>query len=412
MNLIKKRSLCVRTVLTISLGIVTMACILYRPTVSTEQHVQPMQLMQLMQPMRTTQLMQPMRTTQPMRTSTTATAAESHKSKPVMQKASRTLVEWTKLYKNMPLIDAHNHSATNQAYKWNLEMMWDPYGVDKVVIFGDVSKPSAVQTDKYAWEAYEQYPDRFIPFSSGINLLARSGLKTVKHNLEQGYFGIGELAIASTYSEVLGGSIWKTKHPMDGVLPDIYALCAQYKVPILMHIDPPEGMPMLKLEDAVKQNPETIFIFAHINAYNSPSKIRALMKKHSNVYADFYAGYTVFDPSSTYKLEDFVPLMKEFPERFLLSTDSGYGLVSEKKAIEAIYILIDMLDNRELALQITAGNMERLIRKQPATQTQLAALRQLESRTGKQYDLKKLNKVDAGRLLIEESKRHTREPLK
>lgn len=314
---------------------------------------------------------------------------------------AKTLEDWAQQYKDIKLIDAHNHSASNRAYDWKLDMIWDKYGVDRIVLFGNVSEPSAVGTDKITWKAYQQYPERFIPFASGIHLLEPSGLKAAKDYLEQGYFGLGELAIASTYSEALAHSIWKTEHPMDGILPDLYALCAEYKAPILMHIDPPQGIPMLKLEEAAKKYPDTIFIFAHANAYNSPENVRSLLREHPNVYADFFAGFTAFNPSSAYKLEDFVPIIKEFPDRFLLSTDSGYGLTSEENAIQAMYMLLDALDDPELINKIAFGNIERLIRDQPITRSQLAAVRQLENRTGKKYDTANLSKEEASKLLLE-----------
>lgn len=235
-----------------------------------------------------------------------------------------------------------------------------------------------------------------------------SGLQTVKEYLEKGFFGLGELAVASTYSEALAHSTWKTEHPMDGILPDIYALCAQYKAPILMHIDPPEGYPMLMLEEAADKYPDTIFIFAHANAFNSPDKIRSLLKEHSNVYADFFAGFTAFNPSSVYELEDYVPIIKEYPDRFLLSTDSGYGISSEEHAIQAMYMLLEAVDDPEIAKKIASGNIERLIRDQPATRTQLAAVRHLENISGQKYDTSNMSKEEAGKLLIENSQQMSR----
>lgn len=341
------------------------------------------------------------RSTQQEKPAVTPSAAQDDIDKASSVPLAKTLEDWAQQYKDIKLVDAHNHSASNRAYAWKLDMMWDKYGVDRIVLFGNVSEPSAVGTDKITWKAYQQYPEQFIPFASGIHLLEPSGLKAAKDYLEQGFFGLGELAIASTYSEALAHSIWKTEHPMDGILPDLYALCAEYKAPILMHIDPPQGIPMLKLEEAAKKYPDTIFIFAHANAYNSPENVRSLLREHPNVYADFFAGFTAFNPSSAYKLEDFVPIIKEFPDRFLLSTDSGYGLSSEENAIQAMYMLLDALDDPALIDKIAFGNIERLIRDQPITGTQLAAVRQLENRTGKKYDTANLSKEEASKLLLQ-----------
>lgn len=339
--------------------------------------------------------------TQQEKPATISSAAQDDIKEAASVPPAKTLEDWAQQYKDIKLVDAHNHSASNRAYDWKLDMMWDKYGVDRIVLFGNVSEPSAVGTDKITWKAYQQYPERFIPFASGIHLLEPSGLKAAKDYLEQGFFGLGELAIASTYSEALAHSIWKTEHPMDGILPELYALCAEYKAPILMHIDSPQGIPMLKLEEAAKKYPDTIFIFGHANAYNSPESIRSLLSEHPNVYADFFAGFTAFNPSSAYKLEDFVPIIKEFPDRFLLSTDSGYGLTSEENAIQAMYMLLNALDDPVLAKKIASGNIERLISEQPATHSQLAAIRQLENKTGKKYDTANLSKEDASKLLLE-----------
>lgn len=64
-------------------------------------------------------------------------------------------------------------------------------------------------------------------------------------------------------------------------------MIAEYKAPILLHIDPPSGQPVAKLEQALSEHPDTIFIFAHINAYNTPDEVDRLMGKYPNLYADF-----------------------------------------------------------------------------------------------------------------------------
>ncbi|WP_098744894.1 hypothetical protein [Paenibacillus sp. EZ-K15] len=51
-----------------------------------------------------------------------------------------------------------------------------------------------------------------------------------------------------------------------------------------------------------------------------------MLKKHPNLYADFFVGFTASNPESANQLDDIVSVIKQFPDRFLLSTDSGYGL--------------------------------------------------------------------------------------
>lgn len=313
----------------------------------------------------------------------------------------KSLEDLLKEYGDMPLIDAHNHDADGSKIIQDKIEMWTRMGVDSVVLFGAVSEPRAVHSDEMSWQAYRQNPERIIPFFSGFNLHEPSSLDVVKENLEKGFFGLGEIVAASTYSPVLSNVPWKAEDPMDGYLPQIYELCAQYQAPLLLHIDPPSGIAIKKLEEAAEAYPDTVFIFAHANAYNSPENIRQLLSKHPNIYADFFAGFTALNPESANTLEDFVPVMREFPDRFVLSTDSGFGLESEENAIEAMYRLIDALNDRELAEKIAYDNMDALIRNQPATASQQEAIRKYGEETGKAYDLTKLTKREANLILIE-----------
>ena len=63
--------------------------------------------------------------------------------------------------------------------------------------------------------------------------------------------GIGEIVGASTASPISKAMTWKAKHPNDGNLPGIYVLAAAYRVPVLLHIDPPRGYPIQMLEHAM-----------------------------------------------------------------------------------------------------------------------------------------------------------------
>ncbi|NOU86060.1 amidohydrolase family protein [Paenibacillus sp. LMG 31460] len=309
----------------------------------------------------------------------------------------KTVKELVEQYRNLKVIDSHNHDASDSKYQNMLEV-WKRNAVNQVVLFGDVSEPSAVMTDQMSWMAYKDNPDVIIPYFSGFDMHDKSSLDVVTHNLEQGYFGLGEIAAASLYSPVVSKVAWKGDSPMDGYLPDIYEICAKYKVPILLHIDPPNGMVIDKLEESLDKHPNTIIIFAHANAFNSPENIRKLLEKHPNLYADFYAGFTALNPASTNKLEDFVPVMKQFPDQFMLSTDSGFD-IGEEAAIGAMYQLLDKLDDPKLARKIAHDNLDTIIRNQPATETQIAEIRKKSKETGQSYEWSHLSKVEAGQIL-------------
>ncbi|MEW9699397.1 amidohydrolase family protein [Paenibacillus sp. SI8] len=311
----------------------------------------------------------------------------------------KSLADLIQEFGSLPLADAHNHDASGGAYSRMLNT-WKSYSMDRVVLFGDVSERSAIKTDEEAWRAYMDKPDFFTPYFSGFDLHDKGSLDVVRANLEKGFFGLGEIAAASTYSPVVSKVEWKANDPMDGFLPQIYELCAEYKAPILLHIDPPNGIVIDKLEEALTAHPNTIFIFGHANANNSPDNVKRLLEKHPNLYADFFAGFTVLSPQSTNKLEDFIPVMKQFPDRFMLSTDSGYGLSNEAAAILSMYRVLDALGDPDVARKIAYENLDTIIRNEPATKTQKdAILKQDPAR-----DTAKLSKLEAGRILWEKGK--------
>jgi hypothetical protein len=315
-----------------------------------------------------------------------------------VESTEKTILELVEQYRDLKLIDSHNHDASGSKYL-SMQEVWKRDFVNQVVLFGDVSEPSAIMTDQTSWEAYQANPEVIIPYFSGFDMHDKSSLDVVRTNLEKGYFGLGEIAAASLYSPVVSKVVWKGKDPMDGYLPDIYDICAKYKAPILLHIDPPNGMVMEKLEEALDKHPNTNIIFGHANAFNSPENIKYLLEKHPNLYADFFAGFTTLNPASSNKLEDFIPVMKQFPDRFMLSTDSGYGVESEEAAIGAMYQVLDKLGDPALAQKIAHNNLDSIIRNQPATETQIEEIRQKAKETGSSYDLSHLSKVEAGKIL-------------
>jgi len=275
-------------------------------------------------------------------------------------------------YQDLRLIDVHNHDSANVE---NVMSDWDALYVDQTVIFGAISEPRAVLSDLFSLLAYSQYPDRVFPFFAGVDTYGEGGVEQVRANLERGYYGVGEIVGASSYSPVTSNLAWKAEHPHDGNLPAIYDLAADYGVPVLLHIDPPNGYPIRKLEEALDAHPDTILIFAHANAFNSPSNIERLLDAHPNLSIDFFAGFTAYSQDSTNTLADFIPVIELYPSRFFVSTDSGYA-VGYENAVLAMYQLIDLLTS-ETACRVSHQNILDLFDAQLATESQLARIEEL-----------------------------------
>ncbi|PUA36549.1 hypothetical protein C8Z91_24470 [Paenibacillus elgii] len=184
---------------------------------------------------------------------------------------------------------------------------------------------------------------------------------------------------------------------MDGNLPAIYELCAAYKVPILLHIDPPFGEPIIKLEEALRCFSDTVFIFGHANVFNPPKNIENLLSRYNNLYVDFFAGFTVYDPSNDFPLVNYIPLIKKYSERILLSTDSATAQnLDYAKAINAMYEVIELCEDNAIAERIGRLNFLELIEVQPATKSQIALLQS----HGIKYDPITTNKRIANELIL------------
>jgi predicted TIM-barrel fold metal-dependent hydrolase len=299
-------------------------------------------------------------------------------------------------YQDVHVIDIHNHGVALNP--WNPIKLQEKYFMDRTVLFGNISEPAAVDTDQDAYVIYSQSPDKVYPFFAGIPLRDEKGIAMAVTNLEKGYLGIGEIVAASTYSPVASRLPWKAEHPNDGILPELYQLSARYGVPVLLHIDPPMGEPIRKLEQALQENPQAIIIFGHANAYNTPANIENLVSQYPNLYIDIFAGFTAYNPDSANELADFVPLIEKYTGQFMVSTDSGYG-IGQENALEAIYELLDLLTPETLC-QVSHQNMERIIETQLPTELQIAQIEALSREVGEQ-GTRKLNKRMANELIFE-----------
>ncbi|MGM7701526.1 amidohydrolase family protein [Pseudalkalibacillus sp. Hm43] len=332
-----------------------------------------------------------------------------------MRKDSDSSTPLHEVYEKLTVIDVHSHDAplldASERRKSELSSSlletWKKYGIDRTVLFGNVSEPEAIQTDKLAWQYYEKYPDHIYPSFAGIPLSEDSdGIEKVRQKLEQGYLNIGELFAASTYSSH-SGLPWKAEHPHWGLLPEIYDLCAEYQVPILLHIDPPNGKNMAYLKKALRIHPDTIFVYAHANVHNTPENLRSLLRNHDHLYIDFFPGFTRYNENSEQQLADFVPLIEEYSDQFFLGSDSGYEIGLEN-AYKAMYELIHLL-TPETAGKVAYQNYERLIENQPPTDNQIQEIKTLTNELKLNPKTYKLNKREANELIFDLKKKSLKE---
>ncbi|QOR68181.1 ABC transporter permease subunit [Cytobacillus suaedae] len=297
-------------------------------------------------------------------------------------------------YKDLKMIDVHTHDSTRYQHT---KSSWDMHHIDQLMISGYVSRKNGVLSDEMAWEAYRKYPDRLYPFFSSFDIYDEAGIETIRTNLELGFMGIGEVAAHSTQSPIVSKAEWKGKHALDGNLPKMYEMAAEYNVPVLLHIDPPRGEAITTFEEAMTSYPNTNFIFGHANAFSQPADLEKLLEKHSNLYIDFFAGFTAYNPQSSLKLADFVELIEKHPDKVLISSDSGFD-VSYKKAYLAMYELIDLL-TPETACKVAHENFLNLMDNQVPTTTQLQIINDYSGKLGKMIETP-TTKTEANKLMF------------
>lgn len=313
-----------------------------------------------------------------------------------MRQSNNPEMSLAEIYKELKVIDVHNHGGPKAVVAIE---EWKSFNIDRTFIFGNVSEPSAMGTDEQGFIAYKRLPQDVYPFFAGVNIKDESGVEYTKKQLERGFLGIGEIVAASTYSPVVSTVKWKGRHPLEKKLPDIYKLAALYDAPVLLHIDPPDGHPIRVLEKALMDYPDTKFIFGHANVENTPTAISELLKNHKNLYIDFFAGYTLeASEKGGYGIEDYVPVIEQYPDQFLFGTDSGYGM-TYSKAATAIYETIHLLEP-ETACKVSYQNAEKLIENQQPTETQVRKIKELSALLKEKGDVK-VNKREANELIFE-----------
>src|SRR3989338_10595680 len=186
------------------------------------------------------------------------------------------------------IIDTHTHilpknKEQNDAFLASLVVAAKNAGVSQIMLGlharhePDRDPTYSEEHDVWVLEAAEKYPDFIIPMLGGFDPADSNAVSYVEEQLKTGKWkGIGELDLRN--------EVKKTTTPMnDPTMMKIYKLAATYDVPVMIHYsfcyetDCDSGK--AEYEEALEENPETIFIHAH----NCPDE---MMKKYANLYCE------------------------------------------------------------------------------------------------------------------------------
>ncbi len=254
-----------------------------------------------------------------------------------------------------PVIDIHSHDyAQNEEELEQWIKVMDACGIEKTII---LTQTSGAKFDSI-YDLYSKYGKRFELWCgfdyTGYDKpgFGPAAVKELERCYKKGARGVGELGDKGRglfYCEPVRA--WGM-HLDDPRMKTLFEKCADLKMPINIHVADPawmyekldstnDGLMNAKtwridmskpgiigldalvntLENAVRDNPKTIFIACHFaNLNHDMEKLAVLLDKYPNLYADISARYAESAPIPRY-MEAFY---EKYQDRLLYGTDMGY----------------------------------------------------------------------------------------
>ncbi|HKO81870.1 MAG TPA: amidohydrolase family protein [Chitinophagaceae bacterium] len=273
-----------------------------------------------------------------------------------------------------PAIDVHSHDNINTDVDKLIGLM-NEMGIEKKII---LSYATGTRFDSIV-EKYARYKDRF-DIWCGFDYTGFDKPGWEKHALEElerchkkGAKGVGELGdkgLGEFYSHPVAA--WGL-HIDDPKMKVLFEKCAELKMPVNVHVAEDEWMywpadstndglmnaakwkiDLTKkgildhdqlintLENAVKNNPKTIFIACHLaNCCTDLNKLARLFDKYPNLYADIAARFGEFSPVPRYTRA----FMEKYQDRILYGVDvDGSNLKMEKEMYKTTFRILETAD--------------------------------------------------------------------
>jgi uncharacterized protein len=253
-----------------------------------------------------------------------------------------------------PVIDFHSHDypkSDREVDEWVKTM--DELGIAKIII---LSYSTGTKFDSVV-EKYERYKGRFEIWCGfdytgyDKNGWQQHAIAELERCYKKGARGVGELGdkgLGEFYSKPTTG--WGM-HIDDPQMKPLLEKCAELHMPVSIHVAEDAWMYqdadstndglmnaatwkvdmskngildhdqlIITLENAVKNNPKTIFIACHLaNCCSDLSRLGRLFDKYPNLYADIAARYGEIAPIPRY-VHDF---MEKYSNRIVYGTDMG-----------------------------------------------------------------------------------------
>ncbi|MCP8636359.1 amidohydrolase family protein [Pseudomonas mosselii] len=199
-------------------------------------------------------------------------------------------------------------------------------------------------TDLYVADALQKLPAqqrrRFHPFLTGFNPVDKNAVNHIERMLElyPGLWqGIGE--VFTRHDDLTALTSGDTPRANNEAMTRIYHLAAERDLPVLLHSNitsKRERNPLYlaEIEEPLRNHPHTRFIWAHAGSSLEIHRhqeqmdfllpvLTRLLENYPNLYVDL--SWSVLKPylldSQGVPRQDWVTLVKRFPQRFVLGSD-------------------------------------------------------------------------------------------
>ena len=197
---------------------------------------------------------------------------------------------------------------------------------------------------------------RFHPFICGFNATDRNAIDHLNRMMEwypDVWEGIGE--ILTRHDDLTALTYGEQARANHMALDAVYNFAAEHDLPVTMHSDISsvwikQPLYLHEMEKAVKEHPETRFIWAHAGASRRVvvptlvSVIRTMLKTYPNLWVDLswvvYPNYVAPDGKPD---KEWVALVEDFPDRFMIGTDLVGHFDDYTKTIRSYYVFLDAL---------------------------------------------------------------------
>ncbi len=216
-------------------------------------------------------------------------------------------------------------------------------------------------TDVLVARAVESLPPerrkRFHPFICGFNSTDRNAVDHIRRMLDwypDFWEGIGE--VMARHDDLTALTYGETPRADHIALDAVYALAADRDLPVSIHSNIGSvwlGEPIYlhEMENALKRHPRTRFIWCHagisrrIEIPSITSHLRRMLKKYHNLWIDL--SWVVFDEYVAPGGEpdpDWVALVEEYPDRFMLGSDTVGRFSKLCVEMQKRYVFLDALE--------------------------------------------------------------------